>query len=173
MRPSLYFDGPVGKLNWHVLRMLWPYLIEFKQRVGLALLCLIVAKVASVGLPFVLKALVDGLSGASTAELISVPISLVIAYGCIRLLNTLISEVRDTLFGRVTERAIRRLGLAVFEHLHRLDMAFHLERRTGGLSRDIERGTSGMSFLMRFMVFNIVPTIIEIVLVVGILFYNY
>ncbi|MGS0680938.1 ABCB family ABC transporter ATP-binding protein/permease [Shewanella sp. 125m-7] len=173
MRPSLYFDGPVGKLNWHVLRMLWPYLLEFKQRVGLALLCLVVAKIASVGLPFILKALVDGLSGASTAELISVPISLVIAYGCIRLLNTIISEVRDTLFGRVTERAIRRLGMAVFEHLHRLDMAFHLERRTGGLSRDIERGTSGMSFLMRFMVFNIVPTILEIILVVGILFYNY
>ncbi|WP_299801781.1 ABC transporter ATP-binding protein/permease [uncultured Shewanella sp.] len=173
MRPSLYFDGPIGKLNWHVLRMLWPYLIEFKQRVGWALLCLVIAKVASVGLPFVLKALVDGLSNSSAEELISVPISLVIAYGCIRLLNTIISEVRDTLFGRVTERAIRRLGMAVFEHLHRLDMGFHLERRTGGLSRDIERGTSGMSFLMRFMVFNIVPTILEIILVVGILFYNY
>ncbi|WP_028765834.1 ABCB family ABC transporter ATP-binding protein/permease [Shewanella fidelis] len=173
MRPSLYFDGPIGKLNWHVLRMLWPYLIEFKQRVALALLCLVIAKIASVGLPFILKALVDGLDSSSTAELVSVPISLVIAYGCIRLLNTLISEVRDTLFGRVTERAIRRLGMAVFEHLHRLDMAFHLERRTGGLSRDIERGTSGMSFLMRFMVFNIVPTILEIALVVGILFYNY
>ncbi|GIU22014.1 ABC transporter ATP-binding protein/permease [Shewanella schlegeliana] len=173
MRPSLYFDGPIGKLNWHVLRMLWPYLIEFKSRVALAMLCLVIAKLASVGLPFVLKALVDGLSDSSAKELISVPISLVIAYGCIRLLNTIISEVRDTLFGRVTERAIRRLGMAVFDHLHRLDMAFHLERRTGGLSRDIERGTSGMSFLMRFMVFNIVPTILEIVLVVGILFYNY
>ncbi len=173
MRPSLYFDGPIGKLNWQVLRMLWPYLLEFKQRVGLALVCLVIAKLASVGLPFVLKALVDGLSTASTAKLVSVPISLVIAYGCIRLLNTIISEIRDTLFGRVTERAIRRLGMAVFEHLHRLDMAFHLERRTGGLSRDIERGTSGMSFLMRFMVFNIVPTMLEIVLVVGILFYNY
>ncbi|GIU29369.1 ABC transporter ATP-binding protein/permease [Shewanella sp. MBTL60-007] len=173
MRPSLYFDGPIGKLNWHVLRLLWPYLIEFKRRVALALLCLVIAKLASVGLPFVLKALVDGLSGASSEAVLSVPISLVVAYGCIRLLNTIISEVRDTLFGRVTERAIRRLGMAVFEHLHRLDMAFHLERRTGGLSRDIERGTSGMSFLMRFMVFNIVPTILEIVLVVGILFYNY
>ncbi|GIU40664.1 ABC transporter [Shewanella sairae] len=139
----------------------------------MALLCLVIAKLASVGLPFVLKALVDGLSTASTAKLVSVPISLVIAYGCIRLLNTIISEIRDTLFGRVTERAIRRLGMAVFEHLHRLDMAFHLERRTGGLSRDIERGISGMSFLMRFMVFNIVPTMLEIVLVVGILFYNY
>lgn len=173
MRPSLYFDGPVGKLNWHVLKLLWPYLLEFKQRVGLALLCLIVAKGASVGLPFVLKALVDDLTLDGKSALVAVPVGLVVAYGGIRLLNTIISEVRDTLFGRVTERAIRRLGIAVFEHLHRLDMAFHLERRTGGLSRDIERGTSGVSFLMRFMVFNIVPTMLEIILVVGILFYNY
>ncbi|RTR40839.1 ABC transporter ATP-binding protein/permease [Shewanella canadensis] len=173
MRPSLYFDGPIDKLNWQVLKLLWPYLFEFKSRVGLAMLCLIIAKIASVSLPFVLKSLVDTLSTASTEQMISVPISLVIAYGSLRLLNTLISEVRDTLFGRVTERAIRRLGLSVFEHLHRLDLEFHLERRTGGLSRDIERGTSGINFLMRFMVFNIVPTILEIALVVGILFYNY
>jgi len=173
MRPSLYFDGPIDKLNWQVLKLLWPYLFEFKLRVCLALLCLIIAKIASVSLPFVLKSLVDTLSLASTEQMISVPIALVIAYGSLRLLNTLISEVRDTLFGRVTERAIRRLGLSVFEHLHRLDLEFHLERKTGGLSRDIERGTSGINFLMRFMVFNIVPTILEIALVVGILFYNY
>ncbi|MCG9695794.1 ABC transporter ATP-binding protein/permease [Shewanella sp. Isolate11] len=173
MRPTLYFDGPIDQLNWKVLKKLWPYLLEFKGRIALALLCLVVAKMASVGLPFVLKSLVDTLSSASTEQMISVPIALVVAYGAMRLLNTVISEVRDTLFGRVTERAIRRLGLSVFEHLHNLDLAFHLERRTGGLSRDIERGTSGVSFLMRFMVFNIVPTLLEIALVVGILFYNY
>ncbi|MCG9756741.1 ABC transporter ATP-binding protein/permease [Shewanella insulae] len=173
MRPSLYFDGPIDKLNWHVLKLLWPYLLEFKGRVILALACLVVAKMASVGLPFVLKQLVDTLSEASAEQMIAVPIALVLAYGSLRLLNTVISEVRDTLFGRVTERAIRRLGLSVFDHLHRLDLAFHLERRTGGLSRDIERGTSGVSFLMRFMVFNIVPTLLEIALVVGILLYNY
>ncbi|AQS39663.1 fused permease/ATPase component of ABC transporter involved in Fe-S cluster assembly [Shewanella psychrophila] len=173
MRPSLYFDGPIDKLNFHVLKLIWPYLLEFKQRVILALLCLIIAKVASVSLPFILKSLVDGLGAASPEQMLSVPIALVVAYGGLRLLNTLISEVRDTLFGRVTERAIRRLGLNVFEHLHRLDLEFHLERRTGGLSRDIERGTSGINFLMRFMVFNIVPTILEIALVVGIFFYNY
>ncbi|QYJ83258.1 ABCB family ABC transporter ATP-binding protein/permease [Shewanella aegiceratis] len=173
MRPTLYFDGPIDKLNWHVLKLLWPYLLEFKGRVVLALACLVVAKMASVGLPFVLKQLVDTLSEASSEQMIAVPIALVLAYGSLRLLNTVISEVRDTLFGRVTERAIRRLGLSVFDHLHRLDLAFHLERRTGGLSRDIERGTSGVSFLMRFMVFNIVPTLLEIALVVGILLYNY
>ncbi|MFT5705162.1 MAG: ABC-type transport system involved in Fe-S cluster assembly fused permease/ATPase subunit [Shewanella sp.] len=173
MRPSHYSDGPIDKLNWHVLKLLWPYLLEYKKRVGLALICLVIAKVASVSLPFILKSLVDTLTQASPEQLISVPISLVVAYGSLRLLNTLISEVRDTLFGRVTERAIRRLGLSVFQHLHRLDLEFHLERRTGGLSRDIERGTSGVNFLMRFMVFNIVPTILEIALVIGILFYNY
>ena len=173
MRPSAYFEGPVGKLNWHVLRLLWPYLIEFKGRVLLAMLCLIVAKIASVGLPFILKDLVDTLDKPSTAQALAVPFGLVIAYGAVRFLNVIIGEVRDTLFGRVTERAIRRLGLAVFDHLHRLDLDFHLDRRTGGLSRDIERGTSGVSFLMRFMVFNIVPTLLEITLVIGIFFFNY
>ncbi|MGI2171138.1 ABCB family ABC transporter ATP-binding protein/permease [Shewanella sp. MF05960] len=173
MRPSAYFEGPVGKLNWHVLRLLWPYLIEFKGRVLLAMLCLVIAKIASVGLPFILKDLVDTLDKSSTAQVLAVPFGLVVAYGAIRFLNVIIGEVRDTLFGRVTERAIRRLGLTVFDHLHRLDLDFHLDRRTGGLSRDIERGTSGVSFLMRFMVFNIVPTLLEITLVIGIFFFNY
>jgi ABC-type transport system involved in Fe-S cluster assembly fused permease/ATPase subunit len=173
MRPSAYFEGPVGTLNWQVLRLLWPYLLEFKGRVLLAMICLIVAKIASVGLPFILKDLVDTLDKQSATQLIAVPVGLVLAYGAVRLLNVIIGEVRDTLFGRVTERAIRRLGRSVFEHLHRLDLDFHLDRRTGGLSRDIERGTSGVSFLMRFMVFNIVPTLLEIVLVIGIFFYNY
>ncbi len=173
MRPSLYFDGPIDKLNWQVIKLLWPYLFEFKVRIGFAMACLVVAKLTSVALPFVLKDIVDSLDANLQAQLISVPLMLVIAYGSLRFLTVIIGEVRDTLFGRVTERAIRRLGLAVFEHLHRLDLDFHLERRTGGLSRDIERGTSGVSFLMRFMVFNIVPTLLEIALVVGILLVNY
>ncbi|MDO6611431.1 ABC transporter ATP-binding protein/permease [Shewanella sp. 1_MG-2023] len=173
MRPSAYFDGPVGKLNWKVVRLLWPYLFEFKGRIFLAMLCLVIAKLASVGLPFILKDLVDSLDGQKTAAIVAVPVALVIAYGSVRFLNVIIGEIRDTLFGRVTERAIRRLGLAVFEHLHRLDLDFHLDRRTGGLSRDIERGTSGISFLMRFMVFNIVPTLLEITLVIIIFFFNY
>ncbi|MDO6619737.1 MULTISPECIES: ABC transporter ATP-binding protein/permease [unclassified Shewanella] len=173
MRPSAYFDGPVGKLNWKVVGLLVPYLFEFKGRIFLAMLCLVIAKLASVGLPFILKDLVDSLDGQRTAAIVAVPIALVLAYGGVRFLNVVIGEIRDTLFGRVTERAIRRLGLSVFEHLHRLDLDFHLDRRTGGLSRDIERGTSGVSFLMRFMVFNIVPTLLEIALVVGIFLYNY
>ncbi|BCV67636.1 ABC transporter [Shewanella carassii] len=173
MRPTLYLEGPVDKLNWQVLKLLWPYLLEYKGRIMLALSCLVVGKLASVGLPFLLKHLVDDLGGEQTAQLLVVPIALVLAYGGLRLVNALTGEIRDTLFGRVTERAIRRLGLQVFEHLHRLDLGFHLDRRTGGLSRDIERGTSGISFLMRFMVFNIVPTLLEILMVVAILLWNY
>lgn len=165
---------PDTPINWGIFKQLWPFLLEFKQRVFLAFLCLVAAKVASVGLPFVLKHTVDQLNLTSDAEkLIAVPIALIIAYGSLRLINVIMGEVRDTLFGRVTERAMRRVGLKVFEHLHRLDLDFHLNRQTGGLSRDIERGTSGISFLMRFMVFNIGPTLIEITMVVGLLFYNY
>ncbi len=172
MRPSRTTDIPTGPINWHVLKSLFPYLLEFKGRVAFALLCLVFSKLASIGLPFVLKHIVDDLDNAQSQAL-AVPIALVLAYGAMRLINTLLGEIRDTLFGRVTERAMRRLGLSVFEHLHKLDLRFHLERRTGGLSRDIDRGTSGINFLMRFMVFNIVPTFLEIGLVIIIFFSEY
>lgn len=160
--------------HWQVIIQLWPYLLEHKQRVSLALLCLVSAKAASVALPFLLKHIVDNLNTETMASaLVIVPMSLIIAYGLVRLLNTIMSEIRDTLFGRVTERAMRRMGLKVFKHLHNQDLAFHLDRQTGGLSRDIERGTSGISFLMRFMVFNIGPTLLELCFVVGLLFYHY
>jgi ATP-binding cassette subfamily B protein len=160
--------------HWQVIIQLWPYLLEHKKRVSLALLCLVSAKAASVTLPFLLKHIVDNLNTETVASaLVIVPMSLIIAYGVIRLLNTIMSEIRDTLFGRVTERAMRRMGLKVFKHLHNQDLAFHLDRQTGGLSRDIERGTSGISFLMRFMVFNIGPTLLELCFVVGLLFYHY
>lgn len=174
MRPNRFPVPDNTPLNWKVIKQLWPYFIEFKQRVFLAMLCLVGAKVASVGLPFVLKHTVDGLNVKTPVDsLVVVPIALIVAYGSLRLANVLFGEIRDTLFGRVTERAMRRIGLKVFEHLHKLDLDFHLNRQTGGLSRDIERGTSGVSFLMRFMVFNIGPTLIEITMVVGLLFYNY
>lgn len=172
MRPHRLPVDPDTPMQWQVFRQLWPYLLEFKQRVILALLCLIAAKLASIGLPFILKHTVDSLNDDTTKTL-AVPLALVFAYGVLRLSNVLLGEVRDTLFGRVTERAMRRLGLRVFEHLHRLDLGFHLSRQTGGLSRDIERGTSGISFLMRFMVFNIGPTLLEIALVVGVLLTQY
>ena len=168
------FD-PDKAIDWSVVKQIWPYLTEFKRRVFLALMCLVLAKLASVGMPFVLKQVVDGLDAQmnGAASLVIVPIALILAYGLIRLGNVLLGEIRDTLFGRVTERAMRRIGLTVFKHLHALDLSFHLSRRTGGLSRDIERGTNGISFLMRFLVFNIVPTFLELFLVMGILWQQY
>jgi ATP-binding cassette subfamily B protein len=174
VRSSSSLVSEEASFNWRVLKKLWPFLTEFKTRVWLALSCLIGAKIASVILPFILKHIVDNLNlDTPVAAIMSIILSLIVAYGALRLANVLFGEIRDTLFGRVTERAMRRIGLKVFKHLHRLDLDFHLSRQTGGLSRDIERGTSGVSFLMRFMVFNIVPTLLEISMVVGILFYNY
>lgn len=173
MRRSPYPDREVTQINWQVLKMLWPYLLEFKARIGIAIVCLILTKVASVYLPFVLKDIVDTLEANKVDKVILAPFGLVVAYGLVRLCIVLFAEIRDTLFGRVTERAIRRIGLKVFRHLHSLDLDFHLNRQTGGLSRDIDRGNAGISFLMRFMVFNIVPTLIEIVMVISILLVNY
>ena len=170
--------------NWHVLKNLIPYLSEFRGRVFAALLFLIAAKLANIGMPFVIKGIIDQLSTDSNVNIESLessfnqtwlltPIALVLVYGGLRFSNVMFGEIRDTLFGRVTERAMRRIGHRVFKHLHKLDLDFHLDRKTGGLSRDIERGTSGINFLMRFMVFNIVPTLIEILMVIGILLTNY
>ncbi len=174
MRPSSQLADSATPLNWSILKQLWPYLTEFKLRVIIAMIFMILAKVASVKLPLFLGAIVKQLTPLSTVEqILVIPTGLIIAYGSFRFLMILFGEIRDTLFGRVTERAMRRIGLQVFKHLHSLDLEFHLNRRTGGLSRDIERGTSGINFLMRFMIFNIVPTLLEIAMVLGILFYNY
>jgi ATP-binding cassette subfamily B protein len=167
---------PNTKIDWSVIKQIWPYLLEYRSRVCLALCCLVAAKIASITMPFILKNVVDNLDTQlenPTLTLVAVPLGLLLAYGFIRLCNVLLGEIRDTLFGRVTERAMRRIGLKVFEHLHALDLEFHLSRRTGGLSRDIERGTSGISFLMRFLIFNIVPTFLELFLVMGILWQQY
>ena len=173
MRGNNFPDQQVDKFNWKVLKALWPYLLEFKLRIAFALGCLILTKVASVYLPFILKDIVDILDTQKENRVYLVPFGLVAAYGLTRLTIVIFAEIRDTLFGRVTERAIRRIGLKVFRHLHHLDLDFHLNRQTGGLSRDIDRGNSGVNFLMRFMVFNIVPTLLEIVMVITILFVNY
>lgn len=173
MRRSRYPEREVGRINWRVIKSLIPYLFEFKLRISIAMACLVLTKITSVYLPFVLKDLVDTLEQQKTNTTVLVPFGIIAAYGLARLSIVLFAEVRDTLFGRVTERAIRRIGLKVFQHLHQLELAFHLERQTGGLSRDIDRGNSGISFLMRFMIFNIIPTLLEICLVIGILFFNY
>ena len=179
MRHRQDFD-PAKKINWKIFQVIWPYLLEYKVRIGIAIVCLVLSKTASVYGPFLLKDIVDTLNPAASGgsapsipNLLAVPIGLVLAYGFARFSMIILGEIRDTVFGRVTERAMRRIGLKVFNHVHSLDLDFHLNRRTGGLARDIERGTTGISFLMRFFVFNIAPTLIEIGLVIGLLFYNY
>jgi ABC-type transport system involved in Fe-S cluster assembly fused permease/ATPase subunit len=171
MRHGKYTDLP-DSINWSVFKTLIPYLAEYKLRVFLALLCLLFAKMATIGLPFILKQIVDDLDG-NKLQVVAAPIMLVVAYGVLRLALVLFGELRDTLFGRVTERTMRRVGLNVFKHLHHLDLDFHLNRQTGGLSRDMERGIAGISFVMRFMIFNIIPTLLELAFVVVILLVNY
>ena len=174
MQHGNFEEQPGATMNWQIIKVIWPYLLDYKQRVGIALVCMVLAKIANVAGPYLLKLVVDGLNVDSTAAtLIVVPVALILVYGFARFTNVLMGEIRDTVFGRVTERAMRRIGLQVFRHVHALDLDFHLNRRTGGLARDIERGTTGISFLMRFFVFNIFPTLIEVLMIAGILFYNY
>ena len=173
MEPSDYAVNANHKINWKVLQVVWPYMQRYRNRIFISMVCLVLSKGASVAGPFILKHIVDDLNGAGASSLALVPIALVIAYGFARFSMIILGEIRDTVFGRVTERAMRHIGLQVFKHVHELDLDFHLNRRTGGLARDLERGTRGISFLMRFFVFNIVPTLVEIMLVTAILFYNY
>jgi ATP-binding cassette subfamily B protein len=168
MQPSsLLPESGARRSDWHVVRLVLPYLWEYKGRVAVALAFLVVAKLANVGVPLVLKRIVDALDPTRAA--LAVPLALLVAYGALRLSNTLFAELRDVVFVRVTQRAIRRIALAVFRHLHALSMRFHLERQTGGVSRDIERGSRGVSTLMSYMIFSILPVILEFALVAVVL----
>jgi len=158
--------------DWNAIRSLFPYLKAFKGRVALALLLLTFAKLANVGIPLTLKGAVDALD-PQQQDIIYLPIALLAAYGLLRLASSLFSELRDALFAKVINRSVRRIAGNIFEHLHKLSLRFHLQRQTGGISRDIERGTRGISFLLNFMIFNIVPTLVEIALVTIILLTQY
>lgn len=146
------------------IQTLWPYITKFKGRVLIAILALVGAKGATLLMPWALKEIIDSVD-KSINPLLLVPTLLLVMYGALRFASVFLGEVRDAVFSRVTEHAMRDIGLKVFKHLHSLDLAFHLDRQTGGISRDIERGTSGLSFLMRFLMFNIVPTLFEIITV--------
>lgn len=163
-------DGATA--NWKTIRTLLPYLWEFRGRVTLAMGLLIAAKLANVAIPLVLKEIVDALDKPK-GLLLTLPVAFLAAYGALRLANSAFGELRDAVFAKVTQRAIRRIALKVFQHLHVLSLRFHLERQTGGVSRDIERGTRGISFLLNFMLFNIIPTLVEIGLVAAILLVKY
>ncbi|WP_221794839.1 ABCB family ABC transporter ATP-binding protein/permease [Oceanobacter mangrovi] len=173
-----YEANPPVRQGWQWLQTLLPYLFEFRWRVVVAVVCLIGAKLASVGMPFLLKHQIDQLDQLPKGIELEqawgwLPLALLLAYGLARLMSVLFGEIRDLVFGRVTERAMRRTTLKVFRHLHSLNLAFHLDRQTGALQRDIERGVQGISFLLRFLVFNILPTLLELALVIGLLLANY
>lgn len=160
--------GQPGTADWRTVRLLLPYLWEYKWRVFIALSFLIGAKLAVVSIPIILKHIVDNLN--QPRALLTVPVALLFGYGALRLASTVFSDMRDIVFAKVTQRAIRRVGLEVFKHLHSLSLRFHLERQTGGVSRDIERGARGISSLIHLSLFSVLPTLIEISLVAGILF---
>ncbi|MBA3583068.1 MAG: ABC transporter ATP-binding protein/permease, partial [Gemmatimonadetes bacterium] len=161
-----------------VIRQLLPYLWprgepELKARVVFSLAFLLAAKVATVYVPILYKRAVDILAPEAAGVAIAVPVALIIGYGIVRVASAAFSELRDALFAKVGQRAIRRVALETFGHLHRLSLRFHLDRRTGGVARAIERGTGGIEFLLSFMLFSILPTLIEIALVCGVLWSLY
>ena len=163
--------APIARSDLSVVRRLFPYLWEFRGRVFLALAFLVAAKLANITVPIVMKSIVDGLT--LEKALLAVPVSLLLAYALLRLSSTLFNELRDIVFVKVAQRAMRRIALEVFHHLHALSLRFHLDRATGGLTRDIERGTRGISTLLSFMVFSVLPTLLEIALVTGFLIYKF
>ncbi|HEX5362080.1 MAG TPA: ABC transporter ATP-binding protein/permease [Fluviicoccus sp.] len=162
-------EAPSGPRNdWQTLKTLFPYLWQYKARVVLALIFLVLAKVAMVSIPLILKHIVDDLSTGPKA-LLAVPVGLILAYGVLRLASTAFGELRDAVFAKVAQRAIRNVALETFNHLHKLSLRYHLNRQTGGVTRDISRGTRGIGSLLSFMLFNILPTILEIGMITGIL----
>ncbi|HCP77627.1 MAG TPA: metal ABC transporter permease, partial [Pusillimonas sp.] len=163
--------APTNRNDLQTIRSLLPYVWQFKWRVMLAMVCLVGAKVASVIAPLYLKDIVDQLDMPPTA--LVVPIGALLGYGLARLSTSIFGELRDALFARVTQGSVRTIATRVFRHLFSLSLRFHLHRQTGGLSRDIERGTKGIGFLLNFTVFNILPTLLEITMVAAILFWRY
>ena len=164
---EISLPGNEARGDWRVVRMLFPYLREFRWRVAIALIFLVAAKLANVAVPLVMKEIVDALD--PTKQLLVLPLVFLLMYGALRLSTTLFAELRDVVFVRVTRRAIRRVALGVFRHLHSLSLRFHLERQTGGVSRDIERGTKGISTLLSYALFSIIPVILEFSLVAVVL----
>jgi ATP-binding cassette, subfamily B, heavy metal transporter len=172
--------------DWQTLRKLFPYLWAYRWRVLIALGCMVCAKLSNLGVPIILKHLVDALTPTSTALgaggvsaaqvtqiALVVPVALILAYGALRLSMTVFTELREFVFAKVTQSAVRKIALEVFGHLHNLSLRFHLERQTGGLTRDIERGTRGVSSLVSYSLYSILPTLIEIAMVLTYLVLKY
>jgi ATP-binding cassette, subfamily B, heavy metal transporter len=178
--PPSAMAGPKGRLidGLRALKGLFPYLwprdsLELRVRVVLAMALLAGGKLINITVPFFYKGAVDALSPKGSAGIVAVPVMLIVAYGAARLFSGSFNELRNAVFAKVEQRAVRRVALTAFEHLHSLSLRFHLDRRTGGLSRAVERGTQAIDFLLSIMLFNVIPTLVEIVLVCGILWRVY
>ncbi|MFD2113610.1 ABCB family ABC transporter ATP-binding protein/permease [Thiorhodococcus fuscus] len=161
-----------NRRDWYNLRGMLPYLWEFRGRAALAIGCLVLAKIANVGVPLILKDIVDAFQNPSRQMLI-LPVSLLLAYGALKLSSSLFNELRDVVFARVRYRAMRRLSARVLEHLHRLSLRYHLERQSGAVSRDLERGTRSVSTIMNYLVFSVLPVVVEFSLVAVIMLSHY
>jgi ATP-binding cassette subfamily B protein len=174
-RPTKTYPSAPGapKGEWETLRALLPYLLQYRWRVILALSCLVLAKVANVAVPVVLKEIVDAVAVDPARAAVAVPAGMILAYGVMRVMSTLLTELREVVFARVTQQAVRQIALQVFGHLHALSLRFHLDRQTGGLTRDIERGTRGVSSLVSFTLYSILPTLIEVAMVLTWLVIHY
>jgi ATP-binding cassette, subfamily B, heavy metal transporter len=160
--------------DFKVIKNLLPYVMVYKARIIFTLLCLVVAKAANLGVPIMLKKIVDAMSVTTISQaLLVVPVSLIVGYGLLRLSASLLAEMRELIFSKVTENAVRQVGLQVFNHLHALSLRFHLSRQTGGMTRDIERGTRGIQSLISYSLYSIIPTLIELAMVLGYFFYAY
>jgi ABC-type transport system involved in Fe-S cluster assembly fused permease/ATPase subunit len=171
--PAVPIDttSQVATSDWGTLKRLFPYLWEYKWRVVAALSFMVCAKLANVGVPLLLKELIDAMSPqpSSAQAVLVVPLALLIGYGLLRLSVSAFTELRELVFAEATQGAARKIALQTFEHLHNLSLRFHLERQTGGMSRDIERGVRGIESLIAYSLYSIVPTLIEVVLVLSIL----
>ncbi|WP_425724364.1 ABCB family ABC transporter ATP-binding protein/permease [Hydrogenophaga sp. R2] len=169
--PGMPGSEPARRSDWATLQRLLPYLWRYKWRVIFALTFMVAAKMANVGVPLLLKELVDDMTlpPGSTQALLVVPVALLLAYGALRLSTSLFTELRELVFAKATEGATRSIALEVFGHLHALSLRFHLERQTGGMTRDIERGTRGVQSLISYSLYSIVPTLIEVAMVLALL----
>ncbi len=174
MRPDLrYTESPrQQRRDWTNIRALLPYLWEYRGRVLAALGCLVLAKIANIGVPLTLKQIVDSLDASHQAA-VALPTALLLAYGALKLGNALFGELRDVLFARVRYRAMRRLTVRTLAHLHELSLRFHLERKTGAISRDLERGARSLSTLLNYLAFSILPVAVEFLLAAMLLLGRY
>ncbi len=172
---TLFPGQRAPRSDWQTVRNLLPYVWHYKWRVMLALACLVSAKVANLGVPVLMKQLIDSmnLQPGDPRALLAVPVGLIVGYGLLRLSATLFTELREMLFSKVTQSAVREIALQVFRHLHALSLRFHLDRQTGGMSRDIERGTRGIQSLISYSLYSILPTLVEMGLVIGFFILHY